>query len=121
MKNQNKPKIVVKSTKVVAKKSTPAKPTVKTTKTVIKPKSVTKKVTIKTPEPTYKNLRMGVNNDNKAAGQMFEQKPTKSDSASYKYGYNLGLKGVGASPYETNTVRMGRWEGQNVKPKSKKK
>jgi hypothetical protein len=84
-------------------------------------KSVTKKVTIKTPEPTYKNLRMGVNNDNKAAGQMFEQKPTKSDSASYKYGYNLGLKGVGASPYETNTVRMGRWEGQNVKPKSKKK
>ena len=83
---------------------------------VAKPKPKAK-VVAKKSGPTYKNLRMGVNNDNQAAGQMFEQKPTKADSASYRYGYERGLAGKGPNPYETNTVRMGRWEGQNAKPK----
>lgn len=111
MKNQDKPKMATKSTKVVVKSSAKpvAKVAVKTTKVVVKPKSQ---------EPTYKNLRMGVNNDNRAAGQMFEKKPTKADSASYKFGYKLGLAGKGPNPSETNTVKMGRWEGQNVKSKS---
>jgi hypothetical protein len=112
MKKQDKPKMAMKVTKVVAKpvaKKMPPKVSVKITKVVVKPKSQ---------EPTYKGLRMGVNNDNRASGQMFETKPTKADSASYKFGYKLGLAGKGANPSETNTVKMGRWEGQNVKPKS---
>jgi hypothetical protein len=117
MKSQNKPKMATKSTKVVVKSSgkMPVKKVaIKTTKAVAKPKSQ---------EPNYKGLRMGVNNDNRASGQMFETKPTKADSASYKFGYKLGLAGKGANPSETNTVKMGRWEGQNAKPKvaSKKK
>jgi len=111
MKKQDKPKMAMKVTKVVVKPAAKmlAKVAVKTTKVVVKPKSQ---------EPTYKGLRMGVNNDNRASGQMFETKPTKADSASYKFGYKLGLAGKGANPSETNTVKMGRWEGQNVKPKS---
>jgi hypothetical protein len=68
--------------------------------------------------PTYKNLRMGVNADNKAAGSSFEQKPTKADSASYRSGYERGMAGKGPDPAETNTSRMGRWEGQNAKKAS---
>lgn len=74
----------------------------------------------KAPTPTYKNLRMGVNADNKSAGNTYEQKPTKADSASYRFGYNRGLAGKGPDPSETNTVRGGRWEGQNTKGAKKK-
>ena len=112
MKNQPKPKVAIKTTKVAVKPK--QKMVVKTTKVVVKPKATTK-----SQEPTYKNLRMGVNNDNRSMGQMLETKPTKSDSASYKFGYKLGLAGKGASPAKTNTVKMGRWEGQNVKNKKK--
>ena len=64
---------------------------------------------------TYKNLRMGVNNENEGR----ETKPTKQDSASYKAGYNLGKRGVAGGPNERNVVKMGRWEGKNDKPKGK--
>ena len=113
---QPRPTGAVKSTKIEIKSSgkLPVKNVlIKTTKAVVKPKA-----TPKSQEPTYKGLRMGVNNDNRAGGQMFEKKPTKADSAAYKFGYKLGLAGKGANPSETNTVKMGRWEGQNVKSKS---
>lgn len=113
---QPRPTGAVKSTKVVVKSSgkLPVKNVViKATKSVVKPKATPKKQ-----EPTYIGLRMGVNNDNKAGGQMFETKPTKADSASYKFGYKLGLAGKGPNPSETNTVKMGRWEGQKAISKS---
>ena len=67
---------------------------------------------------TYKNLPMGVNAENQGR----ETKPTKQDSASYKAGYNLGLRGSAGGPNERPVVRMGRWEGQNAnKPAAKKK
>ena len=116
MKKQDKPKVAVKAAKVVIKTSgkMPVKKIeIKATKAVVKPKVMPKKQ-----EPTYIGLRMGVNNDNKAGGQMFETKPTKADSASYKFGYKLGLAGKGPNPSETNTVKMGRWEGQKAIAKS---
>ena len=64
---------------------------------------------------TYKNLRMGVNNENEGR----ETKPTKQDSASYKAGYNLGKRGSAGGDNERPVVKMGRWEGQNDKPKGK--
>ncbi len=70
---------------------------------------------------TYKNLRMGVNADNKSAGSSVEQKPTKADIASYRSGYERGMAGKGPDPAETNTSRMGRWEGQNAKKTAPKK
>lgn len=84
-----------------------------------KPKVVTKKAAPKTQEPTYKNLRMGVNLENREiTGQNKETKPTKRDSMAYKAGYNIGLKGGKGSMNERPVVKMGRWEGQNVKSKS---
>ena len=74
--------------------------------------------TAKKTGPTYKNLRMGVNNENEGR----ETKPTKQDSASYKAGYNLGLRGSAGGDNERPVVKMGRWEGQNAnKPVAKKK
>ena len=70
---------------------------------------------------TYKNLRMGVDADNTSGGGSSGQKPTKADSASYRFGYQRGLAGKGPDPAETNTVRMGRWEGQNAKKTTIKK
>jgi hypothetical protein len=119
MKNQDKPKMSMKKTVTKAV----VKPIAKTTKRVVQPIKKVEVKTIKTvvkpksQEPNYKGLRMGVNNDNRAAGQMFETKPTKADSASYKFGYKLGLAGKGPNPSETNTVKMGRWEGQKAKKK----
>lgn len=89
---------------------------------VAKPKAkmVAKPPIKKKYRPTYENLRMGVNADNTAAGQTFERKPSKSDSSSYRFGYQRGLEGYKGDPYETNTVRMGRWEGQNAKKNASK-
>ena len=64
---------------------------------------------------TYKNLRMGVNNENEGR----ETKPTKQDSMAYEAGYNSGKRGSAGGPNDRNVVKMGRWEGQNDKPKSK--
>lgn len=90
----------------------PPKPkvTVKATKVIIKPKKQ---------EPTYKNLRMGVNLENRemTGENRNDIKPTKRDSMAYKAGYNTGLGGSKGSPNERPVVKMGRWEGQNAKPK----
>ena len=93
MKNQPKPKVAVKSTKVV-----------------VKPK---------TQEPTYKNLRMGVNLENRemTGENRNDIKPTKRDSMACKAGYNTGLGGSKGGLNESPVVRMGRYEGQNAKPK----
>jgi hypothetical protein len=77
----------------------------------------------KTPakKPTYKNLPMGVQLEQEETSgyRKPDTKPTKQDSATYKQGYDRGLKGGKAYPGERPISRMGRWEGQNEKPKPK--
>ena len=77
----------------------------------------------KQPKPTYKNLRMGVANVRREAGQ-----PTRGgygassvDSALYRFGFSRGLKGEKGYPGEPPVQKMGRWEGQNVGKTPKKK
>ena len=73
--------------------------------------------------PTYKNLRLGVANTRRAAGQ-----PTRdgygassADSALYRFGFNRGVRGEKEYPGEPPVQKMGRWEGQNaVKATGKK-
>lgn len=77
------------------------------------------------PTPTYKNLRMGVENQRREQGL-----PTRggygassADSALYRFGYGRGLRGEKEYPGEPPVQKMGRWEGQNVgkkKPPSKR-
>ena len=74
-------------------------------------------------EPTYKNLRMGVNaEEEERTGYNTNRKPTKEDSVIYKAGYDIGRRGGAGGPNERPIVRTGRWEGQNSnKPAPKKK
>lgn len=65
--------------------------------------------------PTYKNLKMGVENSRKGST------PTKQDSALYRFGYNRGLRGEKEYPNEPPIQKMGRWEGQNVGKTAPKK
>lgn len=75
--------------------------------------------------PTYKNLRMGVNNEYyQVTGESRSNiKPTSRDSARYRAGFEKGLKGMKGDFNEGNIEKMGRWEGQNVgkKPVTKNK
>jgi hypothetical protein len=73
--------------------------------------------------PTYKNLPMGVRNEQYLmSGQYKDVKPTSKDSARYRSGYEQGLKGMKGLPNEGQIEKMGRWEGQNAnKPKKKGK
>ena len=76
----------------------------------------------KKPTPTYKNLRMGVNNENYSiTGQNKNITPSAKDSGRYRGGFEQGLKGSKGMPNEGQVEKMGRWEGQNVgkKPKAK--
>jgi len=86
---------------------------------IVVKKSVPTKALPKKQEPSYKNLRMGVNIENREmTGQNRNDiKPTKQDSMAYKAGYNIGLKGAKGSANERPVVKMGRWEGQNIKSK----
>jgi hypothetical protein len=129
MKNQDKPKMAMKKTvtKVVAKptsKMMPAKVTVKTTKTVVKPKIEVKKsmsdnTRVKkpikdfTPAPKYKYI--------KTLDEKY--KPTPADSANYRVGYKVGAVGRDVNPILNNFQRaMGQMEGMDYfKNKSKKK
>ena len=88
----------------------PPKPTVKVNKVIVKHKKQ---------EQTYNALRMGVNLENRemTGENRNDIKPTKRDSMAYKAGYNMGLGGSKGSPNESPVVRMGRYEGQNVKRK----
>jgi len=70
--------------------------------------------------PTYKNLPMGVSleEEERSGYRKAGMKPTKQDSAAYKQGYDKGKRGEKAYPGESPVGRMGRWEGQNEKPKT---
>jgi len=70
--------------------------------------------------PTYKNLRMGVANKRKVAGQRTNDGygASKEDSAFYRFGYNRGLKGEKGYPGEPEVQKSGRWEGQNAAKKA---
>lgn len=94
------------------------KPTAK--KMVVKKAQTGKK---QKPTPTYKNLNMGVRNEQYLmSGQYKDVKPTSSDSSRYLGGYMEGLKGSKGGPNEGQVEKMGRWEGQNAnKPKKKGK
>ena len=71
--------------------------------------------------PTYKNLRMGVANERAQVSGEYRGNviPTSRDSARYRGGFEQGLKGMKGGKGEGEVEKMGRWEGQNVKPKSK--
>lgn len=70
--------------------------------------------------PTYKNLRMGVKNEQyQMTGQNKDVTPSSKDSARYRGGFEQGLKGSKGMPGEGNVEKMGRWEGQNTKKKGK--
>lgn len=70
--------------------------------------------------PTYKNLRMGVRNEQyQMTGQNKDVTPSSKDSARYRGGFEQGLKGMKGMPGEGNVEKMGRWEGQNTKKKGK--
>jgi hypothetical protein len=73
--------------------------------------------------PTYKNLRMGVANARREAGQKTKDGygASKEDSALYRFGYGRGLKGEKEYPGEPSVQKMGRWEGQNAVKKKKMK
>jgi hypothetical protein len=88
-------------------------------------KKAQKGKTVSKSTPTYKNLKMGVRNEQyEMTGQYKDVTPTSLDSANYRRGYERGLKGGKEYPNERNVEKMGRWEGQNAykksaKPKSK--
>jgi len=75
----------------------------------------------KTVSPTYKNLPMGVKNENyQRTGVSKDVKPSSSDSARYRGGFEQGMKGKKGIPNEGNIEKMGRWEGQNASKAPKK-
>lgn len=85
-------------------------------------KKTTKKPAVKKAQtgaqltPTYKNLRMGVQNQ-RSQGLGYTKtdvKPTKEDSAFYRFGFNRGVRGEKEYPGEPAVQKMGRWEGQNA-------
>jgi hypothetical protein len=65
--------------------------------------------------PTYKNLKMGVKNENYSmTGVNKDITPSSKDSARYRGGFEQGLKGMKGLPNEGTVEKMGRWEGQNA-------
>ena len=78
--------------------------------------------TTKKPTPTYKNLKMGVKNENYLmSGMNKDITPSSKDSFRYRGGFEQGLKGSKGMPNEGQVEKMGRWEGQNVGKKAKAK
>jgi len=73
-----------------------------------------------TPKITYKNLGLARSASNNAAGRDTNTPATKKDSADYRKGYAMGVKGKKVSAIENKTqgknqyVEKGRWEGQNA-------
>lgn len=68
--------------------------------------------------PTYKNLRMGVKNEQyQMTGQNKDVTPSSKDSARYRGGFEQGMKGMKGMKNEGQVEKMGRWEGQNTKKK----
>ena len=75
--------------------------------------------------PTYKNFAMANEAVNSSRGRNFNKPASRQDSAKYVKGYKMGLMGLKPSANqkkyqgENEFVKMGRWEGQNVKKKNK--
>jgi hypothetical protein len=73
-----------------------------------------------TPKPTYVNLGLARSAVNTAAGKDINTPATAKDSADYRKGYAMGLKGKKVSAIENKYqgknqyVEKGRWEGQNA-------
>jgi hypothetical protein len=84
-------------------------------------KSVSKAQGGKNLKPTYKNLRLGVANTRREAGQPTRDGygASKQDSALYRFGFGRGVKGEKEYPGEPPIQKMGRWEGQNAAKASK--
>lgn len=78
-----------------------------------------------TPKITYKNLGLARTASNNAAGRDTNTPATAKDSADYRKGFAMGLKGKRVSDVETKYqgknqyIEKGRWEGQNAKAKTK--
>ena len=78
-----------------------------------------------TPKVTYKNLGLARSASNNAAGRDTNAPATAQDSADYRKGFGMGLKGKKVSDIEikyqgkNQFVEKGRWEGQNAKPVKK--
>jgi hypothetical protein len=73
-----------------------------------------------TPLITYKNLGLARSATNNAEGIDTDAPATARDSADYKSGFKMGLKGKKVSDiknkYEGKNqyIEKGRWEGQNA-------
>jgi hypothetical protein len=76
---------------------------------------------------TYKNLGLARSAANNAAGDYTDKPATKKDSADYRTGYAMGLKGKKVSDMQNKWegknqyIEKGRWEGQNAAKKAKAK
>jgi hypothetical protein len=69
---------------------------------------------------TYKNLKMGVKNEQyQTTGQNKDVTPSSKDSSRYRGGFEQGMKGMKGMKNEGQVEKMGRWEGQNAKKKGK--
>jgi len=75
-----------------------------------------------TPEPkvTYKNLGLARTATNNAAGDYTNTPATAKDSADYRKGFRMGIKGQDVSALENKYqgknqyVEKGNWEGKNA-------
>ena len=65
-------------------------------------------------EPKYTMFAQANNANNNSMGVDTGRPATAKDSADYKHGFNLGLKGGNLDKYESNEFsRKGVWEGKN--------
>jgi hypothetical protein len=88
--------------------------------TVAKDKTVVKKTVMKKQElaqkPTYKNLSMAVDVDERATPSRGSRTPNKQDSLDYASGFKKGLNRK-KDLFENTVSRSGRWEGENTSKK----
>lgn len=88
--------------------------------TVAKDKTVVKKTVMKKQElaqkPTYKNLSMAVDIDERGTPSRGSIVPTKQDSVDYQSGFKKGLNRK-KDLFENIVSRSGRWEGEKTTKK----
>ncbi len=77
------------------------------------------------PKVTYVNLGLARNATNNAEGIDTGTPATRRDSADYRTGYKMGLKGQKVSDMQNRMegknqyIEKGRWEGQNAIKKAR--
>lgn len=93
------------------------KPVKQEKNTVVKDKTAVKKPILRKQEvlqkPTYKNLRMAVDIDERETPSRNSNIPTRKDSLDYASGFKKGLNRK-KDAMENTVSRAGRWEGQNT-------